>query len=170
MRTPLERQSTWPVLTAIGLTLVLSLLAVAAPLRLPEGQSFPAPFFPLIALFIWSVRHPRFVPPWLIFITGILQDLLTGGPLGMWAIAYLLAFAIARLRSTEPSSREFVLLVARFSVMTAIATLIAWIAGSLSIGQPADPASLVTEGVITLIVFPAFCWLFARKRERTTFS
>ncbi|GGH02004.1 hypothetical protein GCM10007420_17740 [Glycocaulis albus] len=170
MRASLERNSTWPVLTAMALTLALSLLAVAAPLRLPEGQGFPAPFFPLIALFVWSVRHPHFVPPWLIFITGLFQDLLTGGPLGMWALSYLLAFAIARLRSTEPSAREFILLIARFSVMTGIATLVAWIAGSLSIGQPADPTSLVTEAVITLIVFPAFCWLFARKRERTTFS
>jgi len=170
MRAPLERNSTWPALTAMGLTLAVSLLAVAAPLRLPEGQGFPAPLFPLIALFVWSVRYPRFVPPWVIFVVGILQDLLTGGPLGMWAISYLLAFAIARLRTTEPSAREFILLVARSSLMTGIATLVAWVAGSLSIGQPADPTSLVTEGVITLIVFPAFCWLFARKRERTTFS
>lgn len=170
MRASLERNSTWPTLTAMALTLALSLLAVAAPLRLPEGQGFPAPLFPLIALFVWSVRHPRFVAPWLIFLIGLFQDLLTGGPLGMWALSYLLAFAIARLRSTEPSAREFILLVARFSVMTCIASLVAWTAGSLSIGQPADPTSLVTEAVITLIVFPAFCWLFARKRERTTFS
>lgn len=170
MRASLERNSTWPVLTAIGLTLLLSLLAVAAPLRLPEGQGFPAPLFPLIALYIWSVRRPRFVPPWLIFLTGLLQDLLTGGPLGMWSISYLLAFAFARLRSSEPSAREFILLIARFAALTVIATLVAWIAGSLSIGQPADPTSLVTEAVITLVIFPAFCWLFARKRERTTFS
>ncbi|WP_429910981.1 rod shape-determining protein MreD [Glycocaulis sp.] len=170
MRASLERNSTWPVLTAMALTFALSLLAVAAPLRLPEGQGFPAPLFPLIALFVWSVRRPHFVPPWLIFIVGLFQDLLTGGPLGMWALSYLLAFAIARLRSTEPSAREFILLVARFSVMTGIASLVAWVTGSLSIGQPADPTSLVTEAVITLIVFPAFCWLFARKRERTTFS
>lgn len=170
MRASLERNSTWPVLTAIGLTLLLSLLAVAAPLRLPEGQGFPAPLFPLIALYIWSVRRPRFVPPWLIFLTGLLQDLLTGGPLGMWSISYLLAFAFARLRSSEPSAREFILLIARFAALTVISTLVAWIAGSLSIGQPADPTSLVTEAVITLVIFPAFCWLFARKRERTTFS
>ncbi len=170
MRANLERNSTWPVFTGMGLTLFLSLLAVAAPLRLPEGQAFPVPLLPLMVLFIWSVRHPTYVPPWLIFLTGLLQDLLTGGPLGLWALAYLVAFTIARLRSTEPSAREFVLLVARFSVLTAIATLVAWGAGSLSIGQLADPMSLVAEAVITLIVFPALCWMFARKRERTTFS
>lgn len=170
MRANLERDSTWPVFTGMGLTLALSILAVAAPLRLPEGQTLPVPFFPLIVLFIWSVRHPTFVPPWLIFMTGLLQDLLTGGPLGLWALSYLVAFTIARLRSTEPSAREFILLVARFSVLTVIATIIAWTAGSLSIGQPADPTGLGTEAVITLIVFPALCWLFARRRERTTFS
>lgn len=170
MRANLERNSTWPTFTGIGLTLLLGLVAVAAPLRLPEGQAFPMPFVPLIVLFIWSVRHPAYVPPWLIFLTGLLLDLLTGGPLGLWALSYLIAFTIARLRSTEPSAREYVLLVARFSVLTAIATMVAWTAGSLSIGQPADPTSLVTEAVITLIVFPAACWMFARKRERSTFG
>lgn len=168
MRAPLERRSTWPTLLGMLVTLAASLLIHAAPTRLPTGADI-LPLFPLITLYIWAVRRPRYVPPWLIFIVGLLQDLLIGGPMGVWALSYLVAFAIARPREEE-SSGEVIPISIRFAVLTLIALGVAWGAGSVALGQPAATADLVTEGILTIILFPGFALLFARKKERTTFS
>lgn len=168
MRAPLERHSTWPTLLAMVLTLLASLLLHAAPTRLPTGADL-LPLLPLITLYIWAVRRPRFVTPWLIFLVGLVQDLLIGGPMGVWALAYTVAFAVARPRDEEGGG-EIGPVSIRFAVLAVIALAIAWGAGSVALGQPAGTADLVTEGVLTIILFPVFAFLFARRKERTTFS
>lgn len=168
MRAPLERHSTWPTIVAMIVTLAASLLLHAAPTRLPTGADL-LPLLPLITLYIWAVRRPRFVSPLLIFAVGLLQDLLIGGPMGVWALSYLLAFSLARPREEEGGG-EIGPVSVRFAVLATIALVIAWGAGSLALGQPAGTADLVTEGVLTIILFPIFAFLFARKKERTTFS
>lgn len=168
MRAPLDRRSAWPTLLGMFVTLVASLLIHAAPTRLPNGADM-LPLIPLITLYIWAVRRPRYVSPWLLFIAGLLQDLLIGGPMGVWALAYLVAFAIARPREEEGGG-EIGPMSIRFAVLTLIALVIAWAAGSVALGQPAATADVVTEGILTIILFPGFAFLFARKKERTTFS
>lgn len=168
MRAPLERHSTWPTVLAMAITLLASLLLHAAPTRLPGGIDI-LPLLPLITLFIWAVRRPRYVSPWLIFAVGLLQDLLIGGPMGVWALSYLVSFALARPREEE-SGGEVPALSLRFAVLTLIALSLAWAAGSVALGEPAATTDLVTEGILTIILFPAFAYLFARKKERTTFS
>lgn len=168
MRAPLERRSAWPTLLGMLVTLLASLLIHAAPTRLPTGADI-LPLFPLITLYIWAVRRPRYVSPWLIFAVGLVQDLLIGGPMGVWALAYLVAFAIARPRDEEGGG-EFGPISIRFAVLALIALGVAWAAGSVALGQPAATADLVTEGIMTIILFPGFAFLFARKKERTTFS
>ncbi|TGY88277.1 rod shape-determining protein MreD [Marinicauda algicola] len=168
MRAPLERRSAWPTVVAMTLTLLASLLIHAAPTRLPTGADI-LPLLPLITLFIWAVRRPRYVSPLLIFAVGLLQDLLIGGPMGVWALSYLVAFAIARPREEEGGG-ELGPMSLRFAVLTLIALTLAWGAGSVALGQPAATADLVTEGILTIILFPGFAFLFARKKERTTFS
>jgi rod shape-determining protein MreD len=168
MRAPLERRSAWPTLAGMALTLIPSLLLHAAPTRLPTGMDL-LPLLPLITLFIWAVRRPRYVPPWLIFLIGLLQDLLIGGPMGVWALSYLVSFSIARPRDEEGGG-EIGPVSLRFAVLTLIALAVAWGAGSVALGQPAGTADLVTEGVLTIILFPVFAFFFARRKERSTFS
>lgn len=168
MRAPLERRSTWPTIVAMIVTLTLSLLIHAAPTRLPTGIDI-LPLFPLITLYIWSVRRPYYVSPWLIFAVGLLQDLLIGGPMGVWALSYLLAFAAARQRDEEGGG-EFVPVTIRFTVLTVLALSIAWGTGSLALGQFARVGDLLTEGILTILLFPAFAFLFARKKERSSFA
>lgn len=168
MRAPLDQRSPWPGIAGllISLWLALSIEAVAARLF---GSGAPFPNFVLIALFIWSIRRPFFVSPPLVLVAGLAHGLFSGGPLGIWALAYLAAFTIARDREADGSGADFGPMAARFTVLTAVATLGAWAAGSASTGFPAPLGGLITEGVLTILVFLAFGWAFARRKERTAF-
>lgn len=167
MRKKSNDRSSWPDFILIPLTLVLSLILYAAPSRIPTGPHVSL-LLPLITLFIWSVRTPTLTPPWLIFLTGVAQDLLSGGPMGVWALAYLIAFSIARPRQVE-GGIEFMTVMGRFLMVGAIALGIAALAGAAAVGAPTGITALITDGVLTIILFPVFAWLFARRKERTSF-
>ena len=168
MRAPLDQRSPWPGVAGLLISLVLALGVEAAAARL-FGSGAPFPNFVLIALFIWSIRRPFFVSPPLILIAGLAHDLFSGGPLGIWALAYLAGFAIARDREADGLGADFGPMAARFAVLAAVTVLAAWAAGSASTGFPAPLGGLITEGVLTMLVFLAFGWAFARRSERTAF-
>ncbi|MGJ3232261.1 MAG: hypothetical protein ACFE0P_10725 [Oceanicaulis sp.] len=169
MRGPLDNRPVWPGLVAFTLTLLLALLAYAVIGRAGAGGPVLVNL-PLIALFIWSVRRPWFVSPPVLLIAGLLQDLLIGTPLGVWAIAYLAAFTLARDRDADGTGADVGPLSARFAALAGIAFFVAWGAGSAAIGAPAAFGALISEGLLTILLFPVFAWIFARRKERSAFS
>ena len=168
MRAPLDRRSSGPIYFWMSVTLTGSLLIQAAPLHLPGVWSDFVPLVPLMTLFLWSARRPEFTPPWLIFVIGVFQDLLTGGPLGIWPLAYLVAFGIARPRDEE-GSQEIGALSIRFAILCAIALLAAWLGGAMAYGELVGGPALLREGGPTILLFPLFAWIFGRRRERSSF-
>lgn len=74
------------------LLVVLSLLSV----RL--GRYFSAEFtlIPLAAIFLWPRHASLPSSPIYIFSIGLLVDITSGGPLGLWALTYLIMFGAFR--------------------------------------------------------------------------
>lgn len=169
MRAPLERKALWPGVVGMTATLALSLLLHAVPSRVGSGPDL-LPSLPLIALYIWSVRRPWFVSPPVLLLVGLLQDLLSGGPMGVWALAYLIGFGFGRMRDADGAGADVGPISVRFAVLALIAFGVAWAAGSVSIGAPVGLPALITEAALTILLFPAFAWAFARRKDRSTFS
>lgn len=164
MRAVRDGDTMWPSVAGFMVSLLLALVLYTAPSSV-GGLPDLTPSLPLIALFIWAVRRPWFVSPPVILLVGLLQDLISGGVMGVWALAYLAAFAIARPRSDEGAA-DLVPLTIRFVVLSLLAFGFAWGAGSAAIGVPAGAAPLITETIMTILVFPVLGWLFARRKER----
>lgn len=169
MRAPVERGDVGSGLIGFVLTMLLALILNALPSHFGGGVDL-APSLPLIALFIWSVRRPWFISPPVLMIVGILQDLLAGSPMGIWAIAYLISFTVLRIRDTDGAGGEVGPLSLRFALIALMAFAATWIAGSITIGAPVAVGPLIAEGLITILLFPLFAWAFARRKERSTFS
>ncbi len=73
---------------AYGFMLLLFLFdIIAAPY--PLTLLFGVPFT-LIALYYWCIYRPSLIPPWLAFSAGLCLDLLSGFPLGLNALLYML--------------------------------------------------------------------------------
>lgn len=168
MRAPLEQRSVWPGLAGLTLSLLAALVVEAVGARLlGPGGLFPN--MVLIALFIWSIRRPLFLNPFVILVTGVAHELFSGAPLGVWGLSYLLAFALVRDREADGMGADFGPMLARFAALTGIATAGAWAAGSVSTGAPAPLGGLIVEGILTIVVFAVIGWMFARRRERSAF-
>ena len=168
MRPVLDQRDSGVDIALFIFTLLGALVVQAVASRWYSGMAIFLNL-PLIALFIWSVRRPYWVSPPVLLIVGLFQDLFLGTPLGLWAIAYVIAFSVLRDREADGAGGEIGPLSLRFAALAAATFFCAWLAGSAAIGAPAGFQALIGEGFLTILLFPVFAWAFARRKERGTY-
>ena len=94
------RPTLWRQLDMLGRTAfpasctVLMLLALAAPLRLP-GQAQLQPAAALGCVFFWSLFRPASMTPPVVFLLGLLLDLLGLEPIGISVLVLLAVHGLA---------------------------------------------------------------------------
>lgn len=164
MRKPTDRSEPYWAAAGCVLSVLLALLVQAAPTRLLDSVTI-MPTWPLIAIFLWSGLRPQFMPPIAVFAIGLTQDLLTGAPMGVWALSYLVSIAVFRFRGEDGMPRDLPPIFLRFAGTLLLAHAIAFAAGSFALEQMADIRPLLTEIVATILMFPLLAYLVLRRRR-----
>jgi rod shape-determining protein MreD len=72
---------------------VLAAVLANLPVSLTSGL-LPPPLLALMPVYFWCVVRPDLMPPWVAFVLGLLQDLLSGMPPGVWAASFVAAYAL----------------------------------------------------------------------------
>lgn len=144
---------------------VLGVLILAAPLRLFEG-AVPTPVIPLVIVFFWSVYGPDYLPPFVVFIIGILQDLLVGGPIGLWAAVYLATQYIVMSQRSYFLGREQKVVWLGFAFAAAGAGIILWLVMCLMSGAVLPVAYPALQLLTTVLIYPLFGSLFGALHRR----
>jgi rod shape-determining protein MreD len=84
------------------LTLVL-IIAAVLPWGGPEWSEMALSLLPIAAIYFWSLRRPHLMPALAVFALGLVLDVLSHSPLGVWTCAALIAALAARhARRTRP--------------------------------------------------------------------
>ena len=139
-----------PVLTII-VSVILSILPYGALGSIPL-----APLLGLIALFFWSLYRPGLVPPFLVFAIGLYHDLLTTGPLGLWALTYVIFsgyFVEQRSFFVGKTSSE---LWVAFLLGLFVSLIVVWGISCLYYLKLLSPIPIVVQGVMTLLLYPVW--------------
>jgi rod shape-determining protein MreD len=123
-------------LAPIGSIAFLTVLAVL-PWGLPSEYRFFLPLLPVIAIHFWTLRHDAWIPEWLVFLAGLTIDILTLGPLGYWALIYLVAHLVATF-STPYSGGGSLFRLALLAVALLAVAVTAWAVASLYFFSFAD--------------------------------
>jgi rod shape-determining protein MreD len=144
-----------------GLVTFVAVLLTVLPLGIPFA-AVVTPFLSLMAVYYWSIYRPDLLPPAAVFVLGVLQDILTGGPVGLLALVLLLVQALA-------VSQRRILLGQAFSVEWAGLLLIAAGAGAVSWALACTyylalvpPMPFVIQAGITAALYPLGSWVFNR--------
>ena len=132
---------------------------------LPHGLS-PAPdIFPmltLVAIFYWAIYRPDLIPPSLMFLIGLTQDILLGASIGLMAAIFLGFYGLTLTQRTVFIGKPFYVTWLGFAVISAIAFTSIWIiSGLLSESYLVSIAPLV-QYVLTVLSFPMVIWCFVR--------
>lgn len=137
----------------------LLLLVLAAPLGLP-GQAQLQSATALAGVFFWSLFRPGSMPPPVVFLLGLLCDLLGLMPLGVSVLTLLIAHGLAVKWSRALLGQGFLRVWLVFVVVAAAAAVLGWAAASvLSVRVMPGPAVLLQFG-LTAGLYPAVATLF----------
>jgi len=77
-------------LVPFGLALLGTLIA-NFPISFTGGL-LPTPLFGLMPVYFWGLLRPDLMTPWAAFLVGISEDLLSGGPPGIWAASFVACY------------------------------------------------------------------------------
>lgn len=58
------------------------------------GGIVPPPLLGLMPLYFWCLVRPDLMPPFWAFAIGVLEDMLSGGPPGVWAVSFVVTYAL----------------------------------------------------------------------------
>lgn len=139
-------------LTPIVLTLLLVFLSTL-PWRLPNFATV-APAFSLMAIYYWGIYRPDRLPYVAGFLLGLLQDLLTGTPIGMTALVLLLVQGVVVSQRRFLLNQPFVVVWAAFFLVAPGAALLNWGIGSLMRDAIVPALPLVVQTVLTILLYP----------------
>lgn len=144
---------------------VFGVLILAAPLRLFAG-AVATPLIPLVVVYFWSLYSPRHLPAISVFLIGLLQDLLSGGPLGLWPAVYLAVQYVAMSQQAYFLGREVHVVWMGFAVAAASVSFILWLFMSLLSATLLPILPLMLQMATTIAVYPLFAIVFRDLHRR----
>ncbi len=149
--------------TSVFVPTVVGFFAVIAVV-MPYGSAggIPlAPLFPLAAIYFFVLTRPAMMTPISVFAIGVMQDLLSGGPLGLWAVAYLAGYSVAMSLRLLFIGRSAGAAWPGFLIVVAVSGIAVWILASLFYQAFVPVVPIAAQMLITAGVFPILAWVFA---------
>ena len=106
------------------------------------------------------------MPAWAVFLLGLLQDLLGGGPVGLMALVLVLVRGICLSQRRVFVSKSFLVGWWGFAMVALGAALLLWLVSCLFYFSLFRPAPVLIELGLTIAVYPPLIWLFTRAEQR----
>jgi rod shape-determining protein MreD len=150
-------------ISPFALTLAF-LMAATVPLRVPDLSPI-LPSVGLIAVYYWLVHRPDLMPVWAVFLIGLIQDLLGGGPLGVGPFVLLVLFAAVTSLRRAFSGAGFLLLWLIFLPLAAGAFTLSWLFGSLIVDQMVAARPVFFQYLTTIAFYPCLTWIFIQAQR-----
>jgi rod shape-determining protein MreD len=148
-----------------ALTLLLMLFALT-PTHVP-GFASVMPMFALMAIYFWAIYRPENLGYGAAFGFGLLQDLLSGGPIGASALVFLLCQFVVLNQQKFFNAKPFVVIWFGFVFVAAGATLLRWLAVGLIAPSGFTPVGpMFASYLITVALFPVVGWLLAKAQVK----
>lgn len=144
-------------LTPFLITITLVIVA-QVPMHLPAAISI-APAFALIAVYFWGLHQPDLIPAPVVFLIGLLQDILTGVPFGLNAFILLVVYGIVVSQRRFFFGKSFAVLWWGFATLSLVIGALQWIAMSILMGQFLSIGPLLVEYLATAALYPLVAYI-----------
>ncbi|HKD47643.1 MAG TPA: hypothetical protein VKB67_08155 [Rhizomicrobium sp.] len=136
-----------PVLVAF-----LAVLASSLPLSLTNGL-VPAPLLGLVPIYFWCLVRPDLMTPAGVFGIGLFQDILAGGPPGVWTLSFVVAYAVIERQREAFAGLSGLGAVLGFATAVLIASACAYATVALYYWHAPPISPIVAELVVTVLLY-----------------
>jgi rod shape-determining protein MreD len=91
------------------------------------GGLVPAPLFALVPVYFWCLLRPDLMTPAVAFSIGFAEDVLSGGPPGIWTLAFVLTYALLSRRRDSFAGLSGLAAVLGFAAAATFACAVAYV-------------------------------------------
>jgi len=147
--------------TIPGLLLLLCIFVAALPTGVPQFADV-TPFLSLMAVYYWSIYRPDLMPIYVVFAAGLVQDVVSGTPIGLMALVLVLVHGVGVSQRRVFLGKSFPVEWWGFGLVTLGAGIVAWVLASVYFAFLIDPKSVAVQALLTIAVYPLVTRLFLR--------
>jgi rod shape-determining protein MreD len=131
---------------------IVAVVLANIPISL-TGGAIPAPLLALMPVYYWCLVRPDLMSPAWAFAIGVLQDILSGGPPGIWAGSFVAAYALIDRQREVYAGLSSLGALFGFATATLTACLTAYLIASLYYARLVPLAPLTAEFAVTVLYF-----------------
>ncbi|MEM9591640.1 MAG: hypothetical protein AAF967_09920 [Pseudomonadota bacterium] len=136
-------------------SVLIAVIATAVPWGLPADATFILPLLVVMMVFCWRAIPGTELHPAAAAVLGLLADLLSGGPLGFWALMCLAAATIGLTPGSFRERRDVWLQWLTWTAFISVLGLFGWLLASLYYLRWIDWWPVLFGVVTSIVVFPA---------------
>lgn len=149
-----------PLLCGLVFTLVSNI-----PLSL-AGGTLPPPLLALVPVYFWCLVRPDLMTPTASFAIGLAEDVLSGGPPGIWTLSFVLTYALVARQRDNFASLSGLAAVLGFASAAAFCCGVAWATIGILDWHLAPLSPIVGALVMTVLLYTPIAllvgWLHRR--------
>jgi len=157
-RTTAPSRFRYLVATIPALCGLMGALIANIPISLLGGL-VPAPLLALVPVYFWCLVRPDLMTPAVALMIGMAEDILSGGPPGIWTLAFVLTYALVARQRDSFAGLAGLAAVLGFAAAAAFACAVAYftVAGFafLTPGARLPPVPpILGELAMTVLFYP----------------
>jgi len=157
--------ATWQKLDLVArrITPFLITFALVIVAQVPMHLPAPVPVTPAFAfasVYFWTLHNPELLPAPAVFAVGMLQDILSGVPLGLNAFTMLLAYGVIISQRRFFFGRSFTMLWWGFVAMAFLTAAMQWSIVSMLAGRMLSVAPIAIEQLTAAALYPVLAYFF----------
>ena len=137
-------------LLSMALVLAGGLLRHLSPLL---GGLVPTPLLGLVPVYFWCLVRPDLMTPAVTLAIGLLEDIVSGGPPGVWTLSFVLTYALVARQRDSFAGLSGLVAVLGFAAAAAFACACAWITVAALHGRPPLFAPIFSELAMTVLFY-----------------
>ena len=135
-------------------SVLIAVIATAAPWGLPADATFILPLLVVMMVFCWRALPGTELHPAAAAIVGLLADLLSGGPLGFWALMCLIAATVGLKAGSFRERRNLWKQWLTWTALISVLGLLGWLLASLYYLRWIGWWPILLGVVASIVIFP----------------
>ena len=135
---------------------------------MPIGLPYVDPVTPalgIISVYYWSIHRPEYCPAAGVFIIGLLQDALSGTPMGMSSLVFLGVYGVGVSQRRVLIGKSVLVEWLGFLILGSVAITSQWAISALFFEFFIDPRPALTQCLFSAALYPCVAWVFGRARR-----
>ncbi len=140
--------------TVPALSVLIAVLATAVPWGLPGDATFIPPMVVVMMVFCWRALPDTAFPPYLALLLGLLTDIMSGGPLGFWALMALIGASVGGRVTSLADSQDRNRLWLVWAGVAVLIGVLSWLLGSAYFVRWIDWWPIAFGAIASTLLFP----------------